>query len=78
VWNMEVGYTFEVSGKETTVGVAYQGSDDADNFIAESRYMGVVGVGICDGTSLALEYLHDTFDNDDEADVVTAQLAIEF
>ncbi len=78
VWNMEVGYTFDVAGKETTVGLAYQGSDDADDYIAESRYMGVVGVGVCEGTSLALEYLHDTFENDDEADVVTAQLAIEF
>jgi len=78
VWNMELGYTFEVVGKETTIGVAYQGSDEADNFIAESRYMGVVGVGIYDGTMLALEYLHDEFKNDDAADIVTAQLAIEF
>jgi hypothetical protein len=77
-WNMEVGYTFEFSGRETTVGIAYQGSDDADNFIAETRYMGVVSVAVVDGTSLAVEYLHDEFENDDEADVITAQLAIEF
>lgn len=78
VWNMEVGYTFELSGKETTVGVAYQGSDECANFIPESRYMGVISAGILDGTSLALEYLHDEYENDDEADVITAQLAIEF
>lgn len=77
-WNMEVGYTFELSGKETTVGVAYQGSDDAGDLIPETRYMGVIGIGVLEGTSVALEYLHDEYDNDDEADVITAQLAIEF
>ncbi len=40
--------------------------------------MGVVGIGVLEGTSLALEYLHDEYENDDEADVITAQLAIEF
>jgi len=31
-----------------------------------------------ENTSLGLEYLHGEFKNNDETDVVTAQLAIEF
>lgn len=77
-WNAEVGYTFEMAGKETVVGVAYQGTDNMENELPETRMSGVVAVGILENTTLALEYLHDDYENDDEADVVTAQLAIEF
>ncbi len=77
-WNAEIGYTAEMFGKETTFGLAYQGSDHAEEFFPESRYMGVVSVNIFDKTSVALEYRHDEFENDDKADVLTAQIAIEF
>ncbi|MEA3466345.1 MAG: LbtU family siderophore porin [Thermodesulfobacteriota bacterium] len=77
-WNTEMGYTFEAAGKETTVGLAYQGSDDGGEFLPESRYVGVVSSGIMEYTTLSLEYLHDKYENDAEVDVITAQLAIEF
>jgi len=77
-YNAEVAFTFDMAGKETTVGIAYQGTDDAGDFLPESRVMGAIGVGIFENTSLALEYLHDEFENDDEVDTVTAQLSIEF
>ncbi len=77
-WNAEVGYTFEIAGKETVVGLACQGTDNMENELPETRVMGVIGVGILENTSLAFEYFHDEFESDDEADVVTAQLAIEF
>jgi len=77
-WNAEVGYTAEISGKETTFGLAYQGCDNGENFFPESRLMTVVSVGIFEETTVALEYRHDQFENDDKANVVTAQLAMGF
>ena len=77
-WNAEFGYSFELGGKPATAAVAYQGSEDAGDFLPESRLMGSIGVEIYEATSLAFEYFHDEFENDDEADVITAQLAVEF
>ncbi|SMC39212.1 Phosphate-selective porin O and P [Desulfocicer vacuolatum DSM 3385] len=77
-WNAEVGYTFEMAGKETVVGLAYQGTDNLEDELPETRVVGAVAVAILENTTLALEYLHDEFESDDEADVITAQLAIEF
>lgn len=77
-WNAEIGYTAEMFGKETTFGLAYQGSDHAEEFFPESRCMGVVKMSIFDKTSVALEYRHDEFETDAKADVLTTQLAIEF
>ena len=77
-YNAEVAFTFDMAGKKTTVGVGYQGTDDAGDFLPETRIIGSIGVGIFDSTTLALEYAHDEFENDDEVDIVTAQLAIEF
>ena len=78
VWNAELGYSFDVAGKPATAALAYQGSDDAGDFLPETRLMGSIGVEIYEATSLALEYFHDEYENDDEADVVTAQLAVAF
>jgi len=77
-WNLEAGYTFELLGKETVVAAAYQGTDNAGDFLPESRFVACIGAGIFDYTSLALEIAHDEYETDDEADIVTAQLAIEF
>ena len=77
-YNAEVAFTFDLAGKEATLGLAYQGTNDAGDFLPETRIVGAIGVGIFDGTTLALEYAHDEFENDDEVDVITAQLAIEF
>ncbi|MDZ7833450.1 MAG: hypothetical protein U5L07_17025 [Desulfobacterales bacterium] len=40
--------------------------------------MGTIGCDIFEATNLALEYFHDEYENDDAADVITAQLAVEF
>ncbi len=77
-WNAEFGYAFDLGGKPATAAVAFQGSDDADDFLPETRMMGTIGCEIFEATNLALEYFHDEYENDDEADVITAQLAIEF
>ncbi|MEA1947191.1 MAG: hypothetical protein U9N83_07785 [Thermodesulfobacteriota bacterium] len=34
--------------------------------------------GLFENTSLSLEYLHGEFENDDERDLITTQLAVEF
>jgi hypothetical protein len=92
VWNLEVGYAFTLFNKEALVGVAYQGSNNGDSFMPEGyastdedldfipkdRYMFTIGAEILPYTSLALEYLHDEYEDDDSADIVTAQLALEF
>jgi hypothetical protein len=77
-WNAELGYFFDLGGKPATAAVGYQGSDDAGDFLPETRLLGSIGVEIYEATSLAFEYFHEEFENDDEADVVTAQLAVEF
>lgn len=77
-WNMEAGYTFDLAGKETTLGVACQGVTDAEEGFPEKRIMGVVSMGILEYTTVSLEYLHDEFENDDSRDQVTAQLSLEF
>ncbi len=74
-WNVEIAYAIaegiELAGK-------YEGSDDTGDFLPESQYGMVLIYDLFDSTSLALEYLHATFENDDERDLVTTQLAIEF
>jgi len=77
-WNAELGYTFEIAGKETIVGAAYQGSDNGEDVFPEKRFLGVVGMVIFNHTVVSLEFLHDEFENDDERDLITAQLAIVF
>ena len=77
-WNAELGYFFEIAGKPANAGLACQGTDRAGDFLPETRMMGTIGCEIFDATYLALEYFHDAYENDDEADVITAQLAIEF
>jgi len=40
--------------------------------------MGTVGVNIFEGTALLLEYRHDEYETGDKADMIIAQLAVEF
>ena len=46
--------------------------------IAGGRFGGVVSYGLFENTSLALEYLHGEFENNDERDLLTAQFGLEF
>lgn len=77
-WNLEIGYAFAIGEKEATVAAALQGTDEAENMLPETRYLGSFGIGIFESTSLTVEYAHDEYENDDEEDAFTAQLAIEF
>lgn len=92
VWNLEAGYTFTILNKTSLVALAYQGSNNSDSFmpagysgedeeldfIPQHRYMLSMGMEIFPCTSLALEYLHDEYADDDSADILSAQLALEF
>ena len=60
------------------IAVRYEASDDGGDFLPEKRYGATVIYGLFENTSLGLEYLSGKFKNDDEVDIITAQLAIEF
>ena len=55
-WNAELGYTFQVSEKEGTVAVAYQGTEECAGFLPEIRILGSVGLGLTDNLGVTLEY----------------------
>lgn len=77
-FNAELACCLDVAGKETTAAIAYQGTTHAGDFLPETRIAGVVGAGIFEATTLALEYARETYENDDTEDRVTLQLAVEF
>lgn len=74
-WNCELAYAFteklEIAGR-------YEGSDDLWDFQPEQQYGAVVSYNLFKNTTIALEYLHGEYENKDERDLTTAQLAIEF
>lgn len=77
-WNIELGYTFEIAEKKLTMAGAWQGVTNAEDWFPETRIMGAASMGVFKDTTLALEYRHDEFENDDKADAVTSQLAVNF
>jgi hypothetical protein len=83
-YNIELGYTFEMAGKETTLGIGHQGTKECGGILPESRLVASIGVSLGEYVGVALEYAHDK-DYDvtkggagDEAEIVTVQLALEF
>jgi len=74
-WNFELAYA---ATDRLEVTVKYEGGDDLGEFLPEDQYGAAVTYGLFENTSLSLEYLHGEFDNDDERDLVTTQLAVEF
>ena len=74
-WNFELAYA---ATDRLEVAVKYEGGDDLGDFLPEDQYGAAVSYGLFENTSLSLEYLHGEFENDDERDLVTTQLAIEF
>ena len=83
-YSLEAGYTFEMSGFETTLAIGYQASDYAADILPESKFLTSIGVGLTDNLSLALEYskaennsVVDSGDGD-KFDTITTQLAFEF
>ena len=47
-------------------------------FLPEEQYGAVITYSLFENTAIALEYLHGEFENDDERDLLTTQLAVEF
>ncbi len=84
VWALEAGYTLEIAGKETTLALAYQATDDAAEILPESKFLTSVGVSLTEALSVALEYskADDYSVSDggtgDDIHAVTMQLALEF
>jgi hypothetical protein len=75
-WNLELGVSLL---EELEVAVRYGGSDDGAEFLPESQYGAVVNWEFFENANLALEYLHDEYEDDvKDADTWTAQLAVEF
>lgn len=84
-WNGELGYTFDWSGKETTLAAAWQGTDEAWVLgLPENRYLAAISVGIFKNTMLSLEWFGDedyeigNGGTGNDANSGTAQLAVEF
>ncbi len=65
-----IGYNFEI-------GIKYEESDDIDGL--PTKQCGIVySLGLYENVTFGVEYLRGEFDNEDERDLVTAQLALEF
>jgi hypothetical protein len=84
-WNIELGYSFALFGKESVAAVAYQGTNEALGLeLPEQRWLIGWSIGLFDGTALSLEYAHDrdygTGDGGTgkRSQAVVAQLAVEF
>jgi hypothetical protein len=84
-WNIELGYSFEVFGRESVAAVAYQGSNEALALeLPEERWLLGWSIGIFDGTALSFEYAHDSDystgkgGTGEDANAFVAQLAVEF
>ena len=74
-WNFELAYAIT---EKLEAAIRYEGSDDTYNLLPEKQYGAAVLFGLFENTSLAFEYLHGEFENDDKRDLFTCQLAIEF
>jgi hypothetical protein len=74
-WNFELAYA---ATDRLELAIKYEGGDDLGDFLPEDQYGAAVTYGLFENTSLSLEYLHGEFENDDERDLVTTQLAVEF
>ncbi|RKZ83983.1 MAG: hypothetical protein DRR19_18375 [Candidatus Parabeggiatoa sp. nov. 1] len=84
-WNAELGYTFNMVGKEMTLALGYQGTDEAVAVeLPETRLLAGLSMGIYDNTTFSVEYARDEdYEVTDggtgkDADSVTLQLAMEF
>jgi hypothetical protein len=74
-WNLELAValtdTIEVAAR-------CEGADDLADFLPEIQYGAAVAFSLFENTALAFEYLHGEFENDDERDLLTTQLAVAF
>lgn len=83
--HLEADFTTEMLGNETTLAATYQMTSEAAIIgLPETRYGVAAGMGILEHTTVTVEYIHEEdYSEEDcgtggEADMVTANLAIEF
>jgi hypothetical protein len=74
-WNFELAYRV-TEGLECAL--RYEGTRDCGDFLPERQYGVALIYSLFENTSLALEYLHGRFDNDDKRDLLSAQLSAGF
>jgi len=84
-WNIELGYSFPVLGKETVAAVAYQGTDEAVGLeLPKESWLIGWSIGLFDNTALSFEYRNDSDYSEgeggtgDSGNSFVAQLAVEF
>lgn len=84
-WNLELGYSFPVFGRDSTAAISYQGSREAVNLeLPKKSWLLGWSVDILDNTSLAFEYRRDwDYHRRDggtgrKAHALVAQLAVAF
>jgi hypothetical protein len=84
-WNVELGYSFPVFGKETVAAVAYQGTEEAVGLeLPKESWLIGWSIGLFDNTSLSFEYRNDSDYGEreggtgDSGNSFVAQLAVEF
>ncbi|MBF0194544.1 MAG: LbtU family siderophore porin [Magnetococcales bacterium] len=70
-WSTEVGYTFEIAQKETTIAASYQNSDEALGLgMAKSTFIAGVSVNVLENATASLEWKRDTdYDKTDSSAV---------
>ncbi|MDD2239863.1 MAG: LbtU family siderophore porin [Kiritimatiellae bacterium] len=75
-WNLEVAFAIT---DPLELALRYEGTDEFPN-MPEAQYGVVAAYGLTDNVSLALEYMHGTFEDNevDDIDLVTAQIGLEF
>lgn len=74
-WNLE----FAVAATDLLeMAFRCEGGDDLADFLPEIQYGATLAYSLFPHTTLALEFLHGEFENDDERDLLTTQLAVEF
>lgn len=76
--NIELAYSFKLGGKETTLALGSQTSEQASVLLAKSRTIFGLSSEIMPGTSLSLEYNEETDYASTTTSATTAKLAVEF
>ncbi len=74
-WNFELAFA---PMDRLMLAARYEGGDELGDFLPENQYGAAVTYSLFENTSIALEYLHGEFANNDERDLLTTQLAVEF
>lgn len=74
-WNFELAFA---PLADLELAAKYEGGDDLGDFLPDEQYGAAMSYSLFRDTALALEYLHGEYANNDERDLVTAQLAVDF